>query len=268
MKVLLIMIPGNPSVPGLYEGFVDRVSSTLPIGTQKICKVLSHLGQCNEKLTKKDSITIQDVIDDHKETITKEISNHSADKVIIMGHSLGCAITMALHSEFTSKVDQFVMICPFTGPSKRNTRFLKVFQNPITRQAIKGLTHLALYNKKVSSSVMKKLLGENPFNELIIKEIKRPLYLKNFLLLLSSYIVSFKKLNIKEQLKTMNAEKSFFIFVPDDYWVPQETMNHLPENSNFYICEEASHDFCLFADQYNIVAELIRDHFNKIDLPA
>ena len=87
----------------------------------------------------------------------------------------------------------------------------------------------------------------------------------NFFTLLSTYVNDFNELNIKEKLSSMNPEKSFFIFAPNDYWVPQEVMNHLPENSKFHVCKNISHDFCLYEDQYKEVSRLVnRKNLNKI----
>jgi pimeloyl-ACP methyl ester carboxylesterase len=267
MKELIITLPGNPSIPGLYDDFISSVIKELPSCEQRISTTLSHLGQCNSKRYKRRKITVLDVIEDHKNSILDLIDFHKADNVIIIGHSLGCAITFALYKDLGQKVNQFIMLCPFIGPTQGNTNFLRVFQNPITRKGIKSLTHILLFNKNVSKKIITKLLGENPLNERITREIKKPLYLRNFLTLLSNYLKDFKKLNIAEDLKEMDPKKAFFLFVPNDYWVPDEVVKLLPTNAQYTICDKAEHDFCLYEEQYKVVANII-GQFIKENPPA
>ena len=111
--------------------------------------------------------------------------------------------------------------------------------------------------------IFKKWLGDNPFNQHISNEIKKPLYLKNFFSLVGSYIEDFEDLKIQEKLKRMNPDKTFFLFAPDDYWVPDYTKNYLPKGSTFEVCHEIQHDFCLFADQSKTVSSAISNYFSK-----
>lgn len=260
MKELVILIPGNPSVPGIYEHFVQQVVADLDVSSESHYEILHHLGQCNSKVTVRKTISVHDVIDDHRQSILKLIERYIPDKVILMGHSLGSAITIALHHEFSSTIDEFVVLCPFTGPSENNLKYLKMFRNPITKIGMKNLSHTILLNKKLSHKFFQHWLGDNPFNEHIPSEIKKPHYIKNFFSLVSSYIEDFEELRIKDKMNQMNPNNSFFLFAPDDYWVPDETIKFLPNNSRFHLSQDISHDFCLKEEQYRSVSKVITDH--------
>jgi pimeloyl-ACP methyl ester carboxylesterase len=263
MKNLIILIPGNPSVPGVYRPFLNQVVQDLNLPGKNISKILSHLGQCNQKQVNQ-KISVFDVIEDHQKSVRRLIKTHNPDKVYLFGHSLGSAVTIDLYDKFYHIVDQFIIICPFIGPSKNNLNYLKMFKNPITRFGIKKISQSLLLNKKISRHLFKTWLGENPFNEHIPREIKKSDYIKNFLSLLSTYIDDFEQLKIEDKIKKMDPKKSFFLFAQNDYWVPDEVLSYLPIESNFKQCHQISHDFCLKEDQYKIVSLTISQYLQVI----
>lgn len=260
MKELIILIPGNPSVPGIYEHFIQQVAKDMAQDKEVHYEILHHLGQCNQKIIIRKNISVHDVIDDHRESILKLVKEHAPDKVILIGHSLGSAITISLHHELSDIVMEFVVLCPFTGPSDNNLPYLKMFRNPVTRFGMKNLSHSILLNQKVSELFFRQWLGDNPFNQLIPKEIKKPYYIKNFFSLVSNYIEDFEELKVHEKMKNMNPDNSFFLFAPNDYWVPDHIKEHLPENSTHHFCENIKHDFCLVEEQYKTVSKIVTDH--------
>jgi len=261
MKNLIILIPGNPSVPGIYDPFVQQVVNDLNIEGEKIWRILPHLGQCNERGVRHRRVTLHDVIEDHKKTIYSLIQQNRPDRIFLMGHSLGSAVTITLFEEFERVVDDFVILCPFVGPSPKNTPFLRMFKNPVSRIGMKNLSHAILLNENVSERFFHKWLGENPHNLHIAREIKKPYYIDHFFKLVSSYIKSFDELNVREKVKKLDGNRTLFVFAPNDFWVPEETLELLPNNSTYHICESISHDFCLSETQYKEVAKVISKHF-------
>ncbi len=263
-KNLTLLIPGNPSVPGIYEPFLKSVTTSLNLEDSPSF-VLPHLGQCNRLVKRHKNLNVHDVIEDHKENIHKLIQEYLPEKVILIGHSLGSAITISLYKDFSKKIDNFVVLCPFLGPSENNKGYLKLFANPITRMGMEGITYSALKSQKLSYHIFKRWLGETPFNHHIPNEIKKPYYTKNFFTLVSNYFDDFEKLNLKREIKEMCPQKSFFIFAPNDYWVPDDTIFHLPQNSHFRKLQDISHDFCLREDQYSRVAKAIAKHLKSLN---
>lgn len=262
MKNLILLIPGNPSVPGIYEPFVQHLVNDLHYSGEKIWKVLPHLGQCNQKIINV-KINLKNVIDDHREVINDLIKRHNPDKVILLGHSLGSAVTINLYKDLDHIIDDFIILCPFMGPARNNLKYLKMFKHPVTSFGMKNLSHSILLSKKLSHSFFKFWLGDNPFNEHIPSEIKKPYYIKNFFSLVSSYVEGFEELDIPSMTKKMNPEKVFFLFAPNDYWVPDETINHLPKDSAFVKCSGISHDFCLREEQFRIVSQTVSQYLKN-----
>lgn len=257
MKKLIIFIPGNPSVPGIYDDFIKDITKQLSLSKNSIVKILPHLGQCNSREIRLKRINVFDVIEDHRKSIDQLIKQEKADQVILMGHSLGSAVSIYLHNELQHEIDQFIILCPFTGPSKNNQHFLRKFKNPISRIGMINLTKVLLVNQKVSQLAFRKWLGDNPYNEHIANQIKQRNYLKNFFTLVSTYLNDFEKLEIKKHLTQMDSDKSFFVFVPNDYWVPDEVKNFVPAKAQSIICNDVQHDFCLFKPQYEKVASIV-----------
>lgn len=264
MNSLILLIPGNPSVPGIYDPFLNQVVEDLSLSGEVVSKVLPHLGQCNQRTDKLKNVRVQDVIADHKRTINKLVEEHQPQQVFLIGHSLGSAVTISLYRDLSPKIDRFIIVCPFLGPSPNNSRYLKMFQNPITRMGMKGITYSGLKIHKVSHIVFNNWLGDTPFNEHIPREIRKPHYIKNFFSLVSNYFPDFEELNIKERVQEMDPDKTFFVFAPNDYWVPEETINFLPKNSTYHRCEDIGHDFCLRKEQYQSVSKVISGHLKSI----
>lgn len=254
MKNLVLLIPGNPSVPGIYDPFLNQVVMDLKLDGETIHQVLPHLGQCNQVVRNYKKITVSDVIDDHRRTIKDLITTHAPEKVILIGHSLGSSVTISLYEEFSSIVDKFFILCPFLGPSENNKGYLKLFKNPISRLGMKGISYACLKNDKVSHMFFEKWLGKTPFTSHIPREISKPYYIKNFFSLTSTYMEEFEKLDLVTKVKAMDSRKSFFIFAPNDYWVPEEAINSLPQDMPYKKCSGISHDFCLRESQYKEVS--------------
>ena len=262
MKTLVLLIPGNPSVPGIYDPFLSDVVNRLELTGEVISKVLLHLGQCNKRIVKRRKITVRDVIDDHKLRIRELITLYSPDKIVLIGHSLGSAVTISLYENFSHIIDEFLVLCPFLGPSKNNEGYLKLFKNPISRLGMKGITYTGLKNKKVSHEIFRRWLGETPFTEHIPAEISKPYYVKNFFSLVSTYFEEFEELQVRERVKKMKGDHSFFLFAPNDYWVPDETIDALPSDVPRKRLSEISHDFCLRKQEYSIVSSTLSEHLN------
>lgn len=251
---LTLLIPGNPSVPGIYDPFLQQVVSDLKLEGETIHRVLPHLGQCNRNVKNYKKITVRDVIDDHRKTIKNLIATYEPKKIILIGHSLGSSVTISLYEELSTTVDQFFILCPFLGPSKNNKGYLKLFRNPVSRLGMKGITYACLKNDKVSHLFFEKWLGKTPFTRHIPKEISKPFYVKNFFSLVSTYMEEFQELDLKSKVRVMDKSKTFFLFAPNDYWVPEEAIQVLPKEMPYKKCSDISHDFCLRESQYKKVS--------------
>jgi pimeloyl-ACP methyl ester carboxylesterase len=261
---LILFIPGNPSIPGIYDPFLDELKNQLQaeIGDSQTIhyEVLYHLGQLNSEHKKLGRINLQDVIEDHKSTIKDLLLRHKANKVFLVSHSLGSAISISLRDHFKSDIDRFMLLCPFLGPRGKNASFLRVFKNPIVRNSLLLGSHIILSNQKASDLFFDKWLGGNELNSLIIREVKKPHYLKNFFSLVANYFESFSQLNIRESLSLFDSSKSYFIFAKKDFWVPIETISLIPKDSKRDILENLSHDFCLVKSEFTeLVKFLVKD---------
>jgi pimeloyl-ACP methyl ester carboxylesterase len=263
MKNLVLLIPGNPSVPGIYDPFLNEAVTQFNLHGEVVAKVLPHLGQCNERLIKRRKITVRDVIDDHKKNIRALISTHAPDRIILVGHSLGSAVTISLYDDLGHVIDEFFVLCPFMGPSENNKGYLRLFKNPISRMGMKGITYTGLKNERISHEIFRRWLGETPFTKHIPREISKPFYIKNFFSLVSTYFEEFEELQVTERVKRMKGDHSFFIFAPNDYWVPEETIRILPSEIPHKRLDNISHDFCLRQQEYKVVAAELGNHLSQ-----
>ena len=265
IQTLVILIPGNPSVPGVYEPFLNAVVSKLSLNRKQVQGVvLPHLGQCNTHLQRIRKINLFDVVEEHKKNILSHIQHSQAKEVILIGHSLGGAVTLILQEQLQHEIDRFIFLCPFLGPSKRNTRYLKLFKNPITRFGLKYGSYTILSNQVIAHKFFIRWLGENPQNKNIIQQIKKPNYIHNFFTLVSGYFRDFHKLNLRQKVTNIDPEKSYFVFARDDFWVPPEVVQKLPDTIRYSVLDDISHDFCLMEEQFQKVAESIQQHLEPM----
>jgi pimeloyl-ACP methyl ester carboxylesterase len=263
MKTLVILIPGNPSVPGVYNPFMCQLTDDLQIPGTVHTEILHHLGQCNTTNQKLTKISLAEVIEDHKISIEKLILTHKADSVYLISHSLGSAVSISLNDYLKEKIDKFFIICPFMGPSEKNMKYLKLFQNPVSRFGLSIGSKAILANQKVARKFFVHWLGENKLNGIIINEIKKPHYIDHFFALVSGYFNDFEKLNIKDSVQNLDPGKIFFIFAKEDFWVPIEYTKLLPKASQYKILDDISHDFCLFDSQFKEVSKVISFEIDK-----
>ncbi|MEM7181226.1 MAG: alpha/beta fold hydrolase [Spirochaetota bacterium] len=269
IQTLVILIPGNPSVPGVYEPFLNAVVSKLSQNREQVKGiVLPHLGQCNTHLRRIKTINLFDVVEEHKKNILNHLQNYQAEEVILIGHSLGGAVTLLLQDELHDAIDRFIFLCPFLGPSARNTSYLKLFKNPITRFGLKYGSYTILSNQIVANRFFIKWLGENPQNKNIIKQIKKPNYIHNFFTLVSGYFRDFHKVNLRHKVTNMDSDKSYFVFARDDFWVPPEVVQKLPNAIRYSVLDDISHDFCLVEKQFQQVAQSIHKYLEPISKMA
>ncbi len=257
MKTLVILIPGNPSVPGVYEPFMSQLRDDFNISGEIVTEILHHLGQCNTKGVKLPKISLNQVIEDHKSSIIRLINEHKAQRVYLVSHSLGSAVSISLNDFLKESIDKFFILCPFMGPSEQNMSYLKVFKNPISRYGMSLGSKAILSNSHISKKFFSRWLGDNDLNDVIINEIKKPNYIDHFFSLVSGYFEDFERLNVKEAVQKLDPEKTFFIFAKNDFWVPIEYTKLIPKNSKYEVLEDISHDFCLFDDQYKKVSKVI-----------
>jgi len=257
-KTLIFFIAGNPSVPGVYDPFINHLTQSLEGDSLVETEILLHIGQRDSPSEKLKKIHLTDVIGDHRNTILESIKVKSPDRIILIGHSLGSTICISLTEELSPLVDQFIYLCPFLGPEKQNEKYLKIFKNPLSRFSLKTGSHLILSNKKISNVFFRNWLGENKMNNHIIAEIKKRNYLSHFFILLSGYFKDFDSLQIKKVIPKLDPEKSFFLFAKEDLWVPLGNINLLPKGSKYEVLDNISHDFCLFEDEYKSVSSVLK----------
>jgi predicted alpha/beta hydrolase family esterase len=263
MKTLCILIPGNPSVPGLYDHFLDHLTQNLKGHGQVVGKVLLHLGQCNQIIKKYQKISLENNIIHHRVQIQKLIRDHSPDRLVLMGHSLGSAMLVSLFEEFKHQTHHFVLLCPFIGTNLTTQNFLKKFKSPIQRSLYKNGSKVILINKTFSEYFFKKWLGHNPHNKLIIQQIKKSYYIDNFFTLLADYHDNFSRLNSIKKIYNFPKDKTLIVLAENDFWVPKEIMQIIQKNFTPIIESELKHDFCLEELQYTIVTKHILNLLNS-----
>lgn len=264
IQTLVILIPGNPSVPGIYDSFLHSVVIKLAKQRKRAEGiVLPHLGQCNTHFQRIKKINLFDVVAEHKKNILSLIEHYQMEEVILIGHSLGGAITLILKDELCQVIDYFIFLCPFLGPSERNYRYLRLFKNTISRLGLKYGSYAILLNQHFAIKFFTKWLGENPNNKNIINQIKKPNYIHNFFTLVSGYFHDFDQVDLNNKLENIDPDRCFFLFAKDDFWVSEDVFQILSDDVHYTILDTISHDFCLEEAQFQEVAKCIQHYLGN-----
>lgn len=260
---LILMMPGNPSPPGVYQPFLTFLKKSIEAESYGKVEFLEfpHLGQCNLTESKYESITLNDVIQDHALNIKKTIEEKRPTEIYWIAHSLGNAITLCLYEEFKPIINKFIFICPFLNPEGNNKTFLKFFKNSITRNVYLNTVKLMLKNHYLSQLLIKTWLGNSELNDHLLQEVKKTHYLDNLFKLLSNYIDDFSNIDLLSDLNQVCPEKSHFIFAEKDFWVPLKFIDYLPQNASYCVYSNIDHDFCLYREDYEFVANEIKPFF-------
>ncbi len=255
MDYLLIFLPGNPSVPEIYDDFLFEIVD----GHKNIeVKTLNHLGQSRETVSLKRKIDLSDVISHHKKNIREILEKNKNHKIVLVGHSLGCTIGIEIYKEFQLRIEKVIMICPFLGPSLNNDKFLKAFERKVSRNAIFALMAGVLINKRVGSLFFRIWLGKNKKNAHILKNVRKQNFIANFVSLLSSYRKEFSSLDIESKIDLLEKKKTHFIFAKEDFWVPAEVEKKLSLKFNCEVIDGISHDFCLSSEETKKIATRVK----------
>lgn len=256
MKELLIFVAGNPSIPGIYEWFLDEFQEE-----NREILVLNHYGQCFESNYKKRKVSVDQVIEIHRKKINNKLNQNNYSKVIIIAHSLGAMMVSQFYSEFTHKISKVILVCPFFGPTKNNIKPLILLQNPLINKFLYYTAFNLFRFKKIREFVFDKKLKLGEKSNIIKAYVSQKTYLHNLLSLLSNYISYFEKVNINTSLAKLDYQKVCYVFAQKDYWAPIEWASKLNPKSKI-LYSDFSHDFCLNKKEAELVASFCKDLFS------
>lgn len=252
MHRLLILLPGNPAIPGIYNTFTAACRARLP-GLETT--VLAHCGQSDESSAVESEHCLEQVLAEHKKNILELITEQRPQRVYLVGHSLGTAIAVALYEVLAPHIDRLVLICPFLQPRGRNRLLLRLLSNDCFNRGFRsalrgllGLEHAGLYLLRDRFK-----LGANA--ELVLNALIRDHFLDNFIGLTSDYLRFFGRHRPLEALDRLPLQHTLFISAPCDFWVPDALLDDLPPGIRHRRLPDIEHGFCLHPTQCRAVAE-------------
>lgn len=240
MKKIIIFLPGNPSIPGVYKEFL--ASAKDKIGASEVFD-LFHLGQNSEVNTYGQDIHLNGVIEDHKNSIEKILINHPQDEVILIAHSLGGTVASQLYQNFKNQISKVVFLMPLLYLEGKNRVLIKLLSKKIINKVAFSLCHYMVNNPTFSQLLFTKIGGQKA--DLVKYYLSNEKYLCNFTRLIESYFDAFKDQNFLMNVLEIPSEKALFIFTQGDFWSPPSMAKKLNHKFKVIIDDEISHDFCL-----------------------
>ncbi|ETV94389.1 hypothetical protein H310_12024, partial [Aphanomyces invadans] len=127
-KRLVLIVPGNPGVPGFYEPFMRRLHE-LSGQTNEIVG-LSHTGHSLPWINGNEAYDLETQVVDKIAYVRKRIEKDPTLSLVLIGHSIGCHIALRLLDHFPTTVEKLVLIQPAVmhiGETPRGRQMMPLF---------------------------------------------------------------------------------------------------------------------------------------------
>ena len=219
-----------------------------------------HLGQAsNDGFFP--SLTIEDLINDHKEFIEAKIKQHEDRNLILIGHSLGGLLSLEIFKNKFFPIHKVFLLCPFIELSIPNIWFVKGLKKKGFQKGLRRFVNILGKAPVQLQKPIQKFFNLGEFGEQIFEDFNRENFKYNFFSLLQRYPPHYENLNLThwlaEQTTKEEKEKLFFIFVNRDPWSPKKLYRKLPPSIPKLFDSRMDHNFCLNSSQCKIMASLI-----------
>ena len=243
---ILILIPGNPHMPGGYDHFISQLNQRFPF-SQTI--VIPHPGQSGEIEPIPKPVTLDHTIAHHKQEIQKILKKEPASEVFLVGHSLGTSMIMALWETIEDRIAKTILLCPFPGPMGKNRMFFSLWQTWLIRNLVHGILGFGFLFKGGFRKLFFRWFLKGQFPQFLSSEYNASEALHNFVDLTSDYKRFFASLDLTPYLDQSGHQEILHIFAPKDPWVPKKVQNWLPESARKITLPGIIHDFVLYPRQ-------------------
>ena len=256
-KNLFIIIPGNPGMDYAYDDFIQSLKK---IHKDDFFYCHQHLGQA----THDDffpSLSIEDLINDHKEFIESKIKQHKDCHLILIGHSLGGLLSLEIFQKKFFPIHKVFLLCPFIELSFPNIWFVKGLKKKGFQNGLRRFVNIVGKAPAPLQKPIQKFFNLGDYGEQIFEDFNRENFKYNFFSLLQRYPLHYENLNLMSWLtkKATQEEKEslFFIFAKRDPWSPKTLYKKLPPSIPKVFEPRFDHNFCLNSSQCKIMASLI-----------
>ena len=252
LRRLLILLPGNPAIPGIYDSFTAACRAQLS-GLETT--VLAHCGLSDESGAVESKHCLEQVLAEHEKNILALIAERRPQCVYLVGHSLGTAVAVALYDALAPHIDRLVLICPFLQPRGRNRLLLRLLSNDHFnrgfRRALRGL----LRAERAALPLLRDRFNLGETAGRVHSALTRGHFLDNFLGLTSDYLRFFGQHRPLDALDRLPLQHTLFISAPCDFWVPDALLDDLPAGARHRRLPDIEHGFCLHPKQCRAVAQ-------------
>ena len=251
----MVLLPGNPAIPGIYDGFVDSLKAFTGCSA---AVTLTHYGQEPASARIESERSLERLVERHRDEILGLVSSRRAERVYLLGHSLGAAVAVALHGELSAAVPQLrlVLICPFLGPRGRNRRFLQAMAVPAINRTVRSALRRLLASEGLSLRLLRRRLQLGDAAEPVYRALRGGAFFDNFALLIADYVRFFGSRDLAGQLHQLPLQDTLFVLAGDDFWVPPEVIAELPAAAGCRHLADIAHAFCVHPQQSRAVARV------------
>jgi pimeloyl-ACP methyl ester carboxylesterase len=229
-KTLLVVIPGNPGVPGFYEPFMRHLHA---LAMQQLEIVgLSHTNHSMPWLNGNKAFDLDCQIADKVAYVRKRLEKDSQVKLIVVGHSIGAHIALEILRHFPNRVHKLVLMQPAV---------MHIAQSPNGRRMallFKQHSHLVSYlvwpvaaclptsmQKRLVSFVLGRSHNNCPYVIQASLSLFDPVVVRNILKMSRHEMLELK--GVDHSLVFAHQEKVLFLFSTVDGWVPQTFVDAL-----------------------------------------
>lgn len=258
MRSVLILLPGNPSIPGIYDGFVESLREYTGCDA---AVTLAHYGQGAASEPIEAERSLDRLVARHRDAILQVIEAQRAGRLYLLGHSLGAAVAVALYRELAVSVPaiRLVLICPFLGPMGPNRWFVRAMAVPVLNAAARRAVGRLLTSEALALPVLRSRLRLGSASEQVYEALRSGCFFDNFARLIADYQRFFDSRNLQRELRRLPPEHTLVVLAGDDFWVPPDAVAGLAEAAHCHHLADIAHGFCLHPQQSRAVARVSAD---------
>ncbi|KAF0694818.1 Aste57867_14342 [Aphanomyces stellatus] len=222
-RKLVVVIPGNPGVPGFYEPFMRHLQHLSDYDMEVVG--LSHTGHSLPWINKDETFDFETQIIDKLAYVQKRVEQDSKLKLILIGHSMGSHIALRLLKHFPDHVEKLVLLTPtimrIADTPRAHTLMPFLSRYDRVADAVRYVERLPSFVKK---ALVAWFVPPREFHKATLGMVDSAVA-RNCFKTAWHEMHDIKELD--HELVDKHQEKILFVFAETDGWCPRDQMDEL-----------------------------------------
>ncbi|KAH9128327.1 hypothetical protein LEN26_007696 [Aphanomyces euteiches] len=266
-KTLVLMIPGNPGVPGFYEPFMRHMHQ---LSGQDVEIVgLSHTGHSLPWINNDETFDLETQVVDKLAYIQKRLERDSSLRLVLIGHSIGGHIALRLLNHYSAQIDKLVLIQPtlmHIGDTPNGKRLTPIFNRYSLVSSVVGKP-IGMLPTSLKKLLVPFFVGPAAFHKPALSLVEYAVLL-NCLKMAWHEVQELKE--IDDGLVKAHQEKMLFVFAEYDGWCPPEQVEILQSRYTQakHVTVALPHAFMLGENGSEVMGNLVWEWLSAEKMPT